>query len=235
MLFRSASALATNHLLFKSVPYDSLRDFTAVAMVCDTGPFVITVQPELPMKSLPDLIAYAKANPGKVTFGTNGEGAFLHFATEYFSQMAGYEYLHVPYKAISDVFTQMMGSQIDASMASYISVQPIAAGGKMRMLGIARAQRLPELPDVPTLAETVPGFTSGGWFGIIAPAGTPKDIVALLNREINTVLKMPDVQQRMKQLGLDVHTEPPEFFSELMERDFVAWGKVLKRMNFKPM
>ena len=128
-----------------------------------------------------------------------------------------------------------MGSQIDASMASYISVQPIAAGGKMRMLGIARAQRLPELPDVPTLAETVPGFTSGGWFGIIAPAGTPKDIVALLNREINTVLKMPDVQQRMKQLGLDVHTEPPEFFSELMERDFVAWGKVLKRMNFKPM
>ena len=162
-------------------------------------------------------------------------GAFLHFAAEQFSQMAGYEYLHVPYKAISDVFSQMMGNQIDATLASYISVQPVAAGGKVLLLGIARAQRSPDLPDVPTLSEAVPGFTSGGWFGIIAPAGTPKDIVSHLNREINAVMKMPEVQLKMHQLGLDVHTESPEQFSEAIERDFTSWGKVLKKMNFKPM
>ncbi len=221
-------------LAMSKVAYDSRKDFVPVAMMASNF-LALVARPDAPFKNTQELIAYAKANPGKVTFGTNGEGAFLHFATEQFSQMAGYQYLHVPYKAISDVFTQMMGNQIDASMASYISVAPIIAGGKMKLLGIARAQRLPELPDVPTLAETVPGFASGGWFGIIAPAGTPKEIVSYLNREINVVLKMPDVQQRMKQLGLDVHTQPPEFFTELMERDFVAWGKVLQKMNFKPM
>jgi len=221
-------------LAMSKVAYDSRKDFAPVAMMASNF-LALVVRNDAPFKTTQELINYAKANPGKVTFGTNGEGAFLHFATEYFSQVAGYEYLHVPYKAISDVFTQMMGNQIDASLASYISVQPIASGGKMRMLGIARAQRLPDLPDVPTLAETVPGFTSGGWFGIIAPAGTPKEIVSHLNREVNAVLRMPDVQQRMKQLGLDVHNEPPEYFTEMMERDFVSWGRVLKRMNFKPM
>jgi tripartite-type tricarboxylate transporter receptor subunit TctC len=221
-------------LALSKVAYDSRKDFAPVAMMASNF-LALVVRPDAPFKTTQELIAYAKAHPGKVTFGTNGEGAFLHFATEQFSQMAGYEYLHVPYKAISDVFSQMMGNQIDASMASYISVAPIIAGGKMRLLGIARAQRLPEMPDVPTLSETVSGFTSGGWFGIIAPAGTPKEIVSYLNREMNVVLKMPEVQQKMKQLGLDVHTEPPEFFNELMERDFVSWGKVLKKMNFKPM
>jgi tripartite-type tricarboxylate transporter receptor subunit TctC len=221
-------------LAMAKVAYDSRKDFAPVAMMASNF-LALVVRPDAPFKTTQELIAYAKAHPGKVTFGTNGEGAFLHFATEQFSQMAGYDYLHVPYKAISDVFSQMMGNQIDASMASYISVQPIAAGGKMRMLGIARAQRLPDMPDVPTLSEAVPGFTSGGWFGIIAPAGTPREIVTYLNREINVVLKMPEVQQKMKQLGLDVHTEPPEFFNELMERDFVSWGRVLKKMNFKPM
>jgi tripartite-type tricarboxylate transporter receptor subunit TctC len=220
-------------LAMSKVAYDSRKDFAPIAMMASNF-LALVVRTDAPFKTTQDLINYAKANPGKVTFGTNGEGAFLHFATEHLSQMAGYEYLHVPYKAISDVFTQMMGNQIDASLASYISVQPIAAGGKMRMLGIARSKRLPELPDVPTLSETVPGFTSGGWFGIIAPAGTPKEIVNYLNREVNTVLRMPDVQQRLKQLGLDIHNEPPEYISELIERDTVEWGKVLRKMNFKP-
>jgi tripartite-type tricarboxylate transporter receptor subunit TctC len=129
----------------------------------------------------------------------------------------------------------MMGNQIDATLASYISVQPVAAGGKVRLLGIARAQRSPDLPDVPTLSEAVPGFVSGGWFGIIAPAGTPREIVHYLNREINAVLKMPEVQLKMHQLGLDVHIESPDHFSEAIERDFINWGKVLRKMNFKPM
>ena len=160
-------------LAMTKVAYDSRKDFAPIAMMASNF-LALVVRNDAPFKTTQELINYAKANPGKVTFGTNGEGAFLHFATENLSQMAGYEYLHVPYKAISDVFTQMMGNQIDASLASYISVQPIAAGGKMRMLGIARAKRLPELPDVPTLSETVPGFTSGGVVWHHRPCGHPQ-------------------------------------------------------------
>ncbi|MDI9330519.1 MAG: tripartite tricarboxylate transporter substrate binding protein [Alphaproteobacteria bacterium] len=221
-------------LAYAKVAYDSRKDFAPVSMMASNF-LALMVRPDAPFKTTQELIAFAKANPGKVTFGTNGEGAFLHFATEQLSQMAGYEYLHVPYKSMSDVFTQMLGNQIDATLASYISVQPMAASGKMRMLGIARSQRLPDVNDVPTLNETVSGFTSGGWFGVIAPAGTSKEIVAFLNREVNWVLRQHDVQLRMKQLGLDIHNDTPELFTQMLERDFVEWGKVLKKMNFKPM
>jgi len=103
------------------------------------------------------------------------------------------------------------------------------------LLGIARATRSPDYPNVPTIAETVPGYTSGGWFGIIGPAGVPKEIVALINKEVNWALQQPDIRDRMKKLGLEIHTEPPEFFTELMRKDFENWGKVVKGMGFKPL
>ncbi len=221
-------------LAYAKVHYDAGKDFTPVAMMASNF-LALVVSPNTPFNTTEDLVRYAKANPGKVTFGTNGEGAFLHFASEQFRQMAGFEYLHVPYRAMSDVYTQMLGGQINASMSSFISVQPLAANGKLKMLGIARSQRLPEFPNVPTLSETIPGYTSGGWFGIIAPAGTPKEIVDILNREFNNALLQQDIRERMKQLGLDIHTESPQFFNELLERDFVSWGKVVRQMNFKPL
>jgi tripartite-type tricarboxylate transporter receptor subunit TctC len=143
--------------------------------------------------------------------------------------------MHVPYRDMNAVFTQMLGGDIDASVGSFISVQPLADSGKLRLLGIARATRSPDYPNVPTIAETVPGYTSGGWFGIIGPAGVPKDIVTLLNKEVNWALQQPDVRDRMKKLGLEIHTEPPEFFTELMRKDFENWGKVVKGMGFKPL
>ena len=195
------AAHAINHSLYPKLPYDTRKDFTPVAMMASNF-LALVVRTDAPFKTTQELINYAKANPGKVTFGTNGEGAFLHFATEHLSQMAGYEYLHVPYKAISDVFTQMMGGEIHATMGSFISVQPLADSGKLRLLGIARATRSPDYPNVPTIAETLPGFASGGWFGMIAPAGLPKEIVTTLNKEINWALQQPDVRDRMKKLGL---------------------------------
>ena len=175
------------------------------------------------------------SNNSALTFGTNGEGAFLHMATEQFRVMAGFEYMHVPYRAMSDVFTQMMGGEIHATMGSFISVQPLADSGKLRLLGIARATRSPDYPNVPTIAETLPGFASGGWFGMIAPAGLPKEIVTTLNKEINWALQQPDVRDRMKKLGLDIHTEAPEYFTELLNRDFAGWSKLIKDIGFKPM
>ena len=221
-------------LAYSKVAYDSRKDFTPVAMMASNF-LGLVVSPKTPFKTVQELIDYGKANPGKLTFGTNGEGAFLHFATEQFRLMAGFEYMHVPYRAMSDVFTQMLGGEIQASVGSFISLQPLVDSGKLRLLGVARANRLPEYPNVPTISETVPGFTSGGWFGVIAPAGLPKDIVTLLNREINWALQQPDVRERMKKLGLDIHTEPPEFFTELLIRDVANWGKVVRDINFKPL
>ena len=221
-------------LAYAKVAYDSRKDFTPMAMMASNF-LALVVSPKTPFKTVKELIDYGKANPGKLTFGTNGEGAFLHFASEQFRMMSGFEYMHVPYKDMNAVFTQMLGGDISASMGSFISVQPLADSGKLRMLGIARATRSPDYPNVPTISETVPGFASGGWFGIIGPAGVPREITTLLNKEINWALQQPDVRERMKKLGLEIHTEPPEFFTDLMNKDFDNWGKVVKGMGFKPL
>ena len=221
-------------LAYAKVAYDSRKDFTPMAMMASN--FVaLVVSPKAPFKTVKELIDYGKANPGKLTFGTNGEGAFLHFATEQLRMMAGFEYLHVPYRDISAVYTQMLGGEISASIASFISVQPLADSGRLRLLGIARATRSPDYPNVPTIAETVPGYASGGWFGIIGPAGVPREITTLINKEVNWALQQPDGRERMKKLGLDIHTESPEFFTALMNKDFDNWGKVIKGMGFKPL
>jgi tripartite-type tricarboxylate transporter receptor subunit TctC len=221
-------------LAYAKVAYDSRKDFTPMAMMASN--FVaLVVSPKTPFKTVKELIDYGKANPGKLTFGTNGEGAFLHFATEQLRMMAGFEYMHVPYKDMGAVFTQMLGGDINASVGSFISVQPMADSGKLRLLGIARATRSPDYPNVPTIAETVPGYTSGGWFGIIGPAGVPREITTLINKEVNWALQQPDVRERMKKMGLDIHTESPEFFTDLMNKDFENWGKVVKGMGFKPL
>ncbi len=221
-------------LAYAKVAYDSRKDFTPMAMMASN--FVaLVVSPKTPFKTVKELIDYGKANPGKLTFGTNGEGAFLHFATEQLRMMGGFEYMHVPYKDMGAVFTQMLGGDINASVGSFISVQPMTDSGKLRLLGIARATRSPDYPNIPTIAETVPGYTSGGWFGIIGPAGVPREITNLINKEVNWALQQPDVRERMKKMGLEIHNESPEFFTDLMNKDFENWGKVVKGMGFKPL
>ncbi|MFM8548475.1 MAG: Bug family tripartite tricarboxylate transporter substrate binding protein [Betaproteobacteria bacterium] len=220
-------------LAYAKVAYNARTDFTPIAMMASNF-LALIVSNQTPFKSVRELIDYARSNPGKLTFGTNGEGAFLHFATEQFRLQAGFEYIHVPHRAMSDVFTQMIGGEINASLGSFIAVQPLADAGKVRLLGIARATRSPDYPNVPIIAETLPGFASGGWFGIIGPAGLPAEITATVNREINWALGQPDVRDRMRKLGLDIHQEPPAYFNELLERDQQVWGQVIKDIGFKP-
>jgi tripartite-type tricarboxylate transporter receptor subunit TctC len=216
------------------VAYDSRKDFTPMTMMASN--FVaLVVSPKTPFKTAQELIDYGKASPGKLTFGTNGEGAFLHFAKEQCRMKAGFDYMHVPYRDMNAVFTQVLGGEINASIGSFISVQPPAESGKLRLLSIARATRSPDHPTLPTIAETVPGYASGGWFGIIGPAGLPREITQVINKEVNWALQQPDVYDRMKKMGLEIHTESPEFFTELMNKDFENWGKVVKAMGFKPL
>ena len=220
-------------LAYAKVAYDARADFTPIAMMASNF-LALIVSNETPFKTVRELIDYARANPGRLTFGTNGEGAFLHFATEQFRMQAGFDYIHVPHRAMSDVFTQMIGGQINASLGSFIAVQPLADSGKVRLLGIARATRSPDYPNVPTIAETLPGFASGGWFGIIGPAGLPPEIISVVNREVNWALGQSDVRERMKKLGLDIHVEPPRYLTDLLERDQAVWGKLIQDIGFKP-
>lgn len=220
-------------LAYKKVAYDSFRDFAPITLIASNF-LALAVHPNVPFKTTRDLITYAKGNPGKLTFGTNGEGAFLHFATELFRTKAGFTYFHVPYKTASIIVTDLIGGRIDAVMSAFITVQPHAVSGRLRILGVARETRVPIYPDFPTLSEAVPGFTSGGWFGAIAPAGVPKDMIALLNREMNAAMKQPDIRDKATLVGLELHTEPPEFFAHTLRSDFEKWGRLAREIGFKP-
>ena len=221
-------------LAYKKVAYDSLKDFAPITLMASNY-LALTVNANSPFKTTRELIAHAKANPAKLNFGTNGEGAFLHFATELLRKEAGFTYYHVPFKNAGLIVTDLIGQRIDALLGAFITVQPHAVSGRLRILGVARDTRAPNYPQFPTLSETgVPGFTSGGWFGVIGPAGMPRDVVALLNREMNGAMKMPDVRDKAGILGLDLHTEAPEFFTKTIRDDFEKWGKLAREINFKP-
>ena len=220
-------------IAYKKVDYDTHKDFIPVALMASNF-LALVVHPTVPFKNTKDLIAYARANPAKLTFGTTGEGAFLHFATELLRTKAGFTYLHVPYKTYVNVVTDLIGGRLDASLGSFVGIQPHVVSGRLRLLGVAREKRAPNYPDFPTIAESVPGYASGGWFGFIAPAGTPANIITLLNREFNAAMKLPDVREKMTAYGLEIHTETPEFFTDTIRRDFEMWGKVARDIGFKP-
>ncbi len=221
-------------LAYKKVAFDSLKNFAPISLMVSNY-LALAVHANAPHKTARDLIAHARANPGKVSFGTNGEGAFLHFATELLRKEAGFTYFHVPFKNAGLSVIDLIGGRIDAVLGAFITVQPHAMSGRLRILGVARETRAPNYPQFPTLSEAgVPGFTSGGWFGAIGPAGMPKPVVAFLNREMNAAMNTPDIRDKASTLGLDLHIEPPEFFTKTLRDDFDKWGRLARDIGFKP-
>jgi len=217
----------------KNVPFDALKDFAPIALVA-TNYLALVVHPATPFKNVAEFVKYLKANPGKVAFATNGEGAFLHMATELFRSQVGFKYLHVPFKGVPQMGQELMAGRVDAAFSSFTGMYPFIASGRVRLLGIAKATRAPNYPDFPTIAETVPGFSSGGWFGFVAPAKVPKEIIAVLNREANAAMKLPDVRAKLEALGLDLWTESPEYFGDLMKSEYDKYGKVARDIGLVP-
>jgi tripartite-type tricarboxylate transporter receptor subunit TctC len=217
----------------KDVPFDALKDFAPVALVA-TNYLALVVHPSTPFNTVGEFIQYLKANPGKVAFATNGEGAFLHMATELFRSQVGFSYLHVPFKGVPQMGQELMSGRVDAAFSSFTGMYPFIASGRVRLLGIAKAMRAPNYPDYPTIAETVPGFSSGGWFGFVAPARVPKEIIAVLNREANAAMQQPDVRKKLEILGLDLWNESPEYFAALMKSEYDKYGKVAKDIGLVP-
>ncbi|TPQ40650.1 Bug family tripartite tricarboxylate transporter substrate binding protein [Cupriavidus pinatubonensis] len=222
-----------NGALYSKMPYDMVKDFTPVILVATT-PNVLVVHPGVPAKNVSELIALAKARPGGLTFGTPGVGTSLHVAGELFNSMAGVKITHVPYKGRAMAIPDLLGGHITMMFDNLPSALPVVKEGKLRALGVTSAKRSPSAPDIPTLAEQgLPGFEADSWFAIFAPANTPKDVVAKLNAEFNRIYSLPDVQAKLKTLGLDRVLGTPEKLAAYQRSEIAKWAKVVKESGAK--
>ncbi len=219
---------AINQALYKKMPFDPVKDFAPISRVA-TVPNLLVAHPSQPYKTVKELIAYAKANPGKVTYGSPGSGSSPHVSGELFKSMTGTELLHVPYKGSAPAMTDLLGGQISIMFDNLPSAIQHVRSGKLRPIAITTAKRSPELPDIPTIAEAgVPGYEAMSWFGMFAPAATPKPVLDQLNAALVKVLNQLDVKKKIAEQGGDVVAETPAQFAAFIQSESVKWGKVVK-------
>jgi tripartite-type tricarboxylate transporter receptor subunit TctC len=234
-LFTNTSGMAINLISFKQLPYDPSKDFTAVAMVCNQGPQMISVNAELPVKTLSDLIAYAKANRGKLSIAFDTTAGAAAFAAKLFNRRADLGLVEVPYRSAAQM-TQDVASGINQVMISSIAAaRSVVDAGKVRPIAITSKTRFRGLPDLPAVSETLPGIAIDGFFGIVAPAGTPADIVARLNREIAEYLKGPEIQQRLISFGLATEgAGTPESTAQFIRKEQDRWRALAQELGVEP-
>jgi len=234
-LFTNTSGMAINLISFKQLPYDPTKDFTAVATVCNQGPQMISVNAELPVKTLSDLIAYAKANRGKLSIAFDTTAGAAAFAAKLFNRRADLGLVEVPYRSAAQM-TQDVASGINQVMISSIAAaRSVVDAGKVRPIAITSKTRFRGLPDLPAVSETLPGIAIDGFFGIVAPAGTPADIVARLNREIAEYLKGPEIQQRLISFGLATEgAGTPESTAQFIREEQDRWRALAQELGVEP-
>ena len=221
-----------NGALYAKMPYDMVKDFTPVAHIA-SAPNLLVVTNDLPVKNVAELVAYMKANPDKLSFGSPGIGTSVHVSGELFKTMTGTKMQHVPYKGRQFAIPDLVGGQIQVMFDNMPSALPMAKDGKIRALAQTTAKRSPAAPDVPTVAETVPGFEATTWFAVFAPAGTPKEVVARVNAEMVRVFKLPDVADKLKALGLEPWISTPEELARYQASEISKWAKVVKDSGAK--
>ena len=231
LLMVTAGTHGINPGLYRKLGFDAVKDFAPVSLVAMV-PNVFVVNNGVPSKDLKEFIAYAKANQGKLNYGSPGNGSTAHLSMELFKSMTGIQMVHVPYKGSAGVLADLIGGQIVVTMDNMPPYVPQVKAGKIRALAVSPARRSPALPDVPTVAEAgVPGYDSGAWFGLVAPANTPKDLVAKLSRETARILKLPDVSARLADLGAESVGGTPEQFSAHIKAEIAKWAKVIRDAN----
>ena len=232
-LLMAASSLVIAPSLYSKVNYDPIKDFTPVTQVAAVIHLVV-VNPNLPVKSIQDLIAYLKANPGKVSYGSTGSGTSTHLEAELFKKMAGVDITHIPYKGSTPALADLVGGQTSMMFDPIASSKPYLESGRLRAIAVTTAQRSVSAPELPTVAESgLPGYEAMPWLGIVAPAGTPKPVVDLLYKEVGEVLKLQDVKDRFKSLGLDIIGNTPAQFATFIEKDQKKWAQVIKDSGAK--
>jgi tripartite-type tricarboxylate transporter receptor subunit TctC len=233
LVLGQTSNLAINPTLYAKLPYNPLKDLAPITMVA-TAPLAIVVAADSPHKTLADLVNAAKAKPGEVNFASPGNGTVAHLAGELFQKAAGVRFQHVPYKGANQALNDVIGGQVQMYMSSVPSVLQQIRNGKLRPLAVTSSKRVDDLPQTPTVAEAgYKGFDATTWFGFLAPAGTPKDILARLNTELNKALQLPDLHKRLGEQGADPAGGTAEQFAALMREDMQRWGKVVKESGAK--
>ncbi len=220
--------MAVNPSLYKRLPYDPLRDFAPVALVA-LVPNLLAVHPALPVKNVKELIALARANPGKLNYGSSGAGGTPYLACEYFKLAAKLDITHVPYKGAAPMAADLAGGQVEMTITGIPSLLPFVKANRVRVLAVTTAQRIAFMPEVPTVAEAaLPGFEAISWYGVLAPAATPKEIVARINREIGKAVANPDTAERLAAEGANPSAGSPEQFGSFIRSEILRWGKVIK-------
>lgn len=231
LLMVTAGTHGINPGLYRKLGFDAVKDFAPVSLVAMV-PNIFVVNNAVPAKDLKEFIAYLKANPGKFNYGSPGNGSTAHLSMELFKTMTGTSMQHIPYKGSAGVLADLIGGQIIVTMDNMPPYVPQVKAGKIRALAVSTNHRSPAVPDVPTVAEAgVPGYDSGAWFGLVAPAHTPKDIVNKLSRETARILKLPDVNARLADLGAEPVGGTPEQFAAHIKAEIAKWAKVIKDAN----
>ena len=226
--------LAVNAAIYKKLPYDPVKSFAPVSLMAIV-PSVLVVNPSLPVTSAAELIAYAKKNPGKLAYGSAGLGSTSHLTTEYFKLATGTDILHVPYKGVGPMLTDMISGQLSMGLNGAPAVMAHVNSGRLRALAVSSLTRLPSLPNIPTLDEAgVKGFEANGWYGVVVPAGTPREIIARLNAEIRRDMETPELRARLDAEGAIPAADSPEAFAAFIASEIARWGSVLKRAGIEP-
>jgi tripartite-type tricarboxylate transporter receptor subunit TctC len=233
-LLLSTAGFAALPALHKKLPFDPVRDFTGV-IVAESGIYILVVNPASPQKSVKELIAYAKANPGKLDFASAGFGSTIHLAGELFKSMAQINMVHVPYKGAGPAVTDVIGGQVQTMFASALNALPMIKAGKLRALAVTSTRRSTLTPELPTIAESgVPGFEVVGWYGLAAPARTPRSVVLQLNAQANRALKSTELVDLLQVQGLEPVGGTPEEATALIKNDVARWLKVTREASIKP-
>ncbi|HSF46862.1 MAG TPA: tripartite tricarboxylate transporter substrate binding protein [Burkholderiales bacterium] len=227
LLMSPASTLTHNPSLYSKMPFDPLKDLAPISIVAET-PMVVVVNPAIPAKSIKELVDLAKSKPGALSFASPGTGSSPHLSGELFKVMTKTDMVHVPYKGAAPAVTDLVGGQVQLMFDTIVSSLPHVKSGKLRALAVTPAKRSPLLPELPTVAEAgVPGYEATTWFGLLAPAGTPKPIIEKLHNEVVKILKTPDMKSRLDQLGAEPIGNTPEEFTAAMKQEMAKWAKVV--------
>jgi tripartite-type tricarboxylate transporter receptor subunit TctC len=235
LLFTNTSGMAINLVSFKQLPYDPMRDFAPVAMVCNLGPQMLSVNAELPVNSLPDLIAYAKANRGKLSIAFDTTAGAAGFAARLLNKRADLGLTEVPYRSAAQMGQDVASGVTQVLMSSIAAANPFVQAGKIRRIAITSGTRFPGLPDLPSVSETLPGVVMNGWFAVVAPAGMPADIILRLNRDIGEYLKGPEIQQRLLSFGLATDgAGTPESTGRFIRQEQERWRALAKELDIQP-
>lgn len=227
LLLTAPPPLTINGSLYKKLPFDPAKAFAPVALIASV-PIVLVVNPSVPAKNVGELIALAKAKPGSLNFGSSGIGSTNHLAGELLKSMAGVDIVHVPYRGAAPAMNDLLAGQIPFMFDNMPAVLPQVQGKAINAIAVASAKRADALPDVPTVAETIPGFEASSWFGLVAPAKTPQPALAKLSSELEVILKMPDLKKRLAELGAEPGTVVGDAFGQFMTDETTKWGKLVK-------